>query len=430
MDEDEALARLRAADPAAGAEPDAERLAERTAEHRGDELAARRERRTPRWAAVAAVAAGALVVGGAGFGIGRAATDAPAPQAGTGQVATTPETMAGGGEARASADMSFSGGMGGRTTFTAQGLGDERSTAAAWALDAAGTVSAETASRAAEVLGVEGEPRQEGGWIVGPVDGNGPTVEIGNDGNASVWFYDPAIDELLTDVEPMPLPEPAEGSAAEEGMSSSSGDAGVPDVAPAEPTGEGPEADAATDGPGAVLRETLAALGVDAEAAEYEVQPHWSGGELQSVVAHQTAGGARTGLMWNAEVAGDRVYTLSGPLAPLVPLGDYEVVSPTEAVARLGDPRFGGSEVWRDDVMRIMPAPDERDWNAPPAAPPAAGDPIPWSVTDVTITAAELGLIEHWTDGDAALLLPAYELSDADGRTWRVLAVADEQLAF
>lgn len=79
-DEDEAVNRMRAADPAAGAEPDGERLAGLTKEHRADELAARRERRAPRWAAVAAVTAGALVVGGAGFGLGRA-TDEPAPQA-------------------------------------------------------------------------------------------------------------------------------------------------------------------------------------------------------------------------------------------------------------------------------------------------------------------------------------------------------------
>ena len=426
MDEDEAMARLRAVDPAAGAEPDAERLAERTAERRGDEIAVRRERRTPRWVAVAAVTAGALVVGGAGFGIGRAA-DAPPTGSDTDLVATAPEIMTGGGEARASADTAFAGGIGGRTTFTAQGLGDERSTAPAWAFDGAGTVSAATASRLAEVLGVEGEPRQEGGWVVGPTDGSGPTVQLGTDGAASVWFYDPAIDELVTTpVEPVPLPAPAEGD--EGGMSSSSGDAG--DIAPTEPTVEEPEPVDATDGPAAALRETLTALGVDGDGAEYEVQPHWSGGELQSVVAHQTVGGVRTGLMWNAEVAGDRLYSLSGPLAPLVPLGDYEVVSPTEAVARLGDPRFGGSEVWREDVMRIMPAPEERDWNAPPAAPPAAGDPIPWPVADVTITSAELTLTEHWTDGGATLLLPAYELSDADGRTWQVIAVADGQLAF
>ena len=214
MDEDEAMARLRAVDPAAGAEPDAERLAERTAERRGDELAVRRERRTPRWVAVAAVTAGALVVGGAGFGIGRAA-DAPPTGSDTDLVATAPEIMTGGGEARASADTAFAGGIGGRTTFTAQGLGDERSTAPAWAFDGAGTVSAATASRLAEVLGVEGEPRQEGGWVVGPTDGSGPTVQLGTDGAASVWFYDPAIDELVTTpVEPVPLPAPAEGDEA------------------------------------------------------------------------------------------------------------------------------------------------------------------------------------------------------------------------
>src|SRR5690625_1555881 len=85
MDEDEAVKRMRAADPAAGSEPDAERLADLTAQRRGDELAGRRERRSPRWAAVAAVAAGAVLPGGGlGYGPGRAPhgpppTPAPVP---------------------------------------------------------------------------------------------------------------------------------------------------------------------------------------------------------------------------------------------------------------------------------------------------------------------------------------------------------------
>ncbi len=48
----------------------------------------------------------------------------------------------------------------------------------------------------------------------------------------------------------------------------------------------------------------------------------------------------------------------------------------------------------------------------------------------MTITDARLGLaVQHQPDG-AAVLLPAYELSDAAGNVWSVVAVVDDQLDF
>ena len=59
-----------------------------------------------------------------------------------------------------------------------------------------------------------------------------------------------------------------------------------------------------------------------------------------------------------------------------------------------------------------------------------AGARFSWPVTDVTITDARLGLaVQHQPDG-AAVLLPAYELSAADGTVWSVVAVVDDQLDF
>ncbi|MCM3660277.1 hypothetical protein M3148_04600 [Georgenia satyanarayanai] len=442
MDEDEAVARVRGADPAAGTEPDGERLGALTEERRADELAARRARRGPRWAAVAAVAAGALVVGGgAGFGIGRATedpaptADAPAPLERT-AAAGVPETMS---SAGAAADMSYAGGYGGeRTTFTAQGLGDAAGSAPAWAFDGAGVFSEETATRVAEVLGVEGQPRLDGGWNVGPIDGSGPTLNIGPDAAVTVSYNDPALYEVLEGVEPA---EPMDDTAAEDGQTASArdGEAGTSVVEPfpadGAPAGEEPSAVApggtAPEDASGVLYETLGALGLDPDAAEYAEQQGWGGERVTSVVAHHVIDGVRTGYSWYAEVVDGEVLSLSGPLAPVVELGEYDVVSPAAAVERLTDPRFGGSPVWSDDIS-VMPLeePGGRSWDDPPAPPPAAGAPVPWSVTEVTITTAEPSLVEHWTDEGSSLLLPAYDLSDAVGRTWRVLAVADHELAF
>ena len=53
-----------------------------------------------------------------------------------------------------------------------------------------------------------------------------------------------------------------------------------------------------------------------------------------------------------------------------------------------------------------------------------------WQVKDVTITDARLGLAVQYQPDGAAVLLPAYELSDADGNVWSVVAVVDDQLDF
>lgn len=436
MDEDEAVSRVRGADPAAGAEPDGDRLAALTAERRADELAARRAR--PRWAAVAAVAAGALVVGGgAGFGIGRGTQD-PAPQADA--VASVPDersAAAGVPESMSSADMSAAGGYGGeRTTFTAAGLSDTGGSATAWAFDGASTFTEETVTRVAEVLGVEGEPRLEGGWNVGPADGSGPSLNIGPDAAVTVSFHDPALYEGMEDVEPA---EPLDDDAAVGGDGATGSEPGVAVVEPhsvdGAPAQDEPSAAApggtAPEGAAGVLYETLAALGLDPEDVEYAEQDGWAGNGATSVVGHHVVDGVRTGYSWYADVVDGEVLSFSGPLAPVVELGEYDVVSPAEAAERLTDPRFGGAVVWSEDVSIMpVPEPDGRSWDDPPAAPPAAGAPVPWSVTEVTITTAEPSLTEHWTDEGSSLLLPAYDLSDAEGRTWRVLAVADHELAF
>lgn len=460
MDEDRAVERMRAADPAAGATPEEDRLVELTVQRRGDELADRRARRSPRWAAVASVAAAALVVGGgAGYGLGRSAEE-PAPSADTdtvglarGDAAHEELAMS----APMSADRMMLPGFGGeRTVFTAQGLGQDAGTATAWAFDGASVFGEEAVLRAAEVFGVEGEARLEGGWAVGSADGSGPTLSIGPDAAVSVFYNDPALYELGADVSPMPLPEPHSGvddGGGEDGSASGAVEGDQPTAAPDEPIEVEPEplgviepapgADPAQEpavapggeapeGPAGLLYETLAALGLDPEGAEYSTQEHWAGEQATTVHAHQVVGGTRTGFSWHADVVDGEVLGFSGPLAPLVELGDYDVVSPTEAVERLGDPRFGGSVVWRDemDIMPALPEPSGRSWDDPPAAPPAAGSAIPWPVADVTIVSAEPALTEQYTADGASLLVPTYELSDADGRTWSVLAVADHELAF
>ncbi len=449
--DDEAFERLRAADPAAGSEPDLVALRSAVTARAqadavaGDQLATRRAR----WP-IAAAAAAALVLGsGGGYAVGAlqggSGADDSAVMADTRDGA---EADLGGGLAEESAgavgpqvatdgaaadeaglDQAWWGY--GRTEFTAQGLSDQGGSAQVLAVDAASVFDAATLASAAEVLGVAGEPQQDGGvWTVGPQDGSGPSLSMYPDGSAALNFYDPAADPWFCE-------RVEEDSAA--GADGAEGDVVEPMPACDEqdlgPAPEGPVAEQ-------LMRDLLTELGLDPAGFEMEND---GGGVWTYVTAYEVLDGERTGRAWNATFTGAGLHSLYGSLAPLVALGDYPVVSPTEAVARLSDPRFGTpGPMWLDDGIledtmsedslsdgsaTALPAPD-RPGTATVPDTPEPGSALSWPVAQVTITEAEL-VTQTQTDGSGALLLvPTYRLTATDGTVWSVLAVADEALDF
>ncbi len=455
--QDAYLDRLRAADPAAGSAPDLEALraavsARSAAESPGapvDELATRRRTRAGWPARVAAAAAAALVVGTGGYAIGAgqaASTEQGAPVislgGGSGQGTTSgsmpvgpagpvgPAVGGGGAESAGVAGDATSmidrwGGWWGRTVFTSSGLSTEPTRAQAWALDPTGVFSQETAAAAASALGLSGTPTLVyGAWQVGATDGTGPSLSLQPDGQGSLSYYDPTVD-------PWGCVTPDSGSRGEGGES----------LAPSEPVcsqrdlGPAPGGDAAA----ARLREVMAALGVDASA--YDVVTEDYGDDQWSyVTAYQVVDGQRTGVAWSAAMTGGGLSSLYGALAPAVSLGEYDVVSPAEAVDRLGDPRFGASGgypvVMEDTVAvpegaqsdEIAPAPEPTEPTLPPV--PGAGAAFSWPVQQVQITQARLGLAMTWQTDGSVVLVPTYELTDADGTAWSVIAVSDDALDF
>jgi len=458
---DEPFDRLRATDPAAGVEPDTEALRSAVAARTGhlaeghdataavpgspvadaaDELAARR-RRLPwgaRWTQVAAGVAALAVVGAGGFALG--AGQGGADQSATGSSLPAPVQLGGAApEAASGAASSADGlalaesrkimGFGGRAVYSGAGLSTEGGAARAWGFDAASTYSAETARRVAEALGVNGDPVLEwGSWTVGPNDGSGPTVQVQPDGLTSVSYYDPTIQ----------AGQCMDMATSPSGPTADTGPATMEQIAPGggacESGDPAPGADQAVER----TRELLRGLGVDDAGYEIAVGESWTP-ELASVMAERVLDGQRTGIAWNVTLAaGGEVQSLHGALAPVVDLGELEVVSPADAVARLADPRFGGS--WGGGVMPLLRAdqpmaepemgimPVEPEWTVPPT--PRAGAPLPWAVTEVTLTSARLGLGMTTLDDGSTVLLPSYELSDDTGSTWSVVAVADAHLDF
>lgn len=417
----------------------------------GVELAVRRARRRTGWlgaaAAVALVAvggggylAGAAVAGGPD-GVGESTAEAPimldapvgAADSRGAEPAPGPMAATDTGMAAESADQksSYPYGFWGRTVFHAgAGLSTSGSEAEAFGLDPAGVLSAETARRVGDTLGASGEPRQEGGsWVVGPADGSGPTVHVYADGSGSFDFSDPAHDPWSCPV----FPGKAEPGTTGEGGADSSEILPAPDCPTVTPDAAPAMGDAV-----AALRDVMDRLGVDPAGFELEAGESYEGDPWRYVTAWQVVEGQRTGLSWSASVSASGIANLYGFLAETISLGQYPVVSEAEAVERLGDPRFGASggmiaqaadaraaEEGDTASSDMMPAPNP---TVPPT--PTPGAQIAWPVTDVTITSGRLGVAQQYMPDGAMLLLPAYELRDADGNVWSVLAVAEDLLDF
>ncbi|MEV0950621.1 hypothetical protein [Promicromonospora sp. NPDC050249] len=171
------------------------------------------------------------------------------------------------------------------------------------------------------------------------------------------------------------------------------------------------------DGPSVMVEPDGGTARDEAEAEAESLEPLDAGGDLPTATGLVFHAGA--GLSDAPTTAEVRVAGTSGES-----LGSYPVISEVEAVERLGDPRFAGAVLGRT----TQEAPQEEA--GPLAATPVPGGPIAWPVEDVTIVAATLTEVRYTLSGAAVLLVPAYELRDADGNVWTVLAVDDEVLDF
>ncbi|MEI5583210.1 MULTISPECIES: hypothetical protein [unclassified Agromyces] len=426
-DQRDPMARLRAADPAAGVEARAGFADEVVARVTGEspavdgapvaDLSAERSRRRPGWMQVAAVAAALVVVGAVGYGAGATAVGGSnlaggaAPpislqgpsDAATAEGGAAPESAAGEEMVRepGTTDMTSPSWGTGRNSFTASGLSTSEGTAAAYAFDARAASTVDTVAALAAALGLDGTPELvDGAWAVGPRDGTGPALGVSLDGTLGFWYSDPGVS-------PWQCTDGAEVC---------------------EPTaGAVPSEQAAVD----ALRSLLESTGRDATAYEFSSETY-EGALTRSAQAWPVVDGQRVDQAWSVELSDRGMVGASGTLAELVPLGDAPIVSEQEAFERLSDPRFSAAITALPAEMRDMPATDLPAW-VPPTEPPAApqpGDPVSWPVNDVEIVDARLGLASQWQSDGGVVVVPAYEFTDADGGTWSVIAVAESELDF
>ena len=379
-------------------------------------------RRRPRWYAVTALAvAGMVGVGGYALGAQNNSSAPSQPSAAPGDVAGGPAPVArGNSDAPAitpqggaeSMQSSMVPGFFGHRTFKASGLSDTESTALGFTFDSSAVTPA-TIEALAAALGVTGAlEQQDGMWFVGPRDQSAPYFGVflysgldftyANPAN-SPWICPPADPA----VEPGGTPE---GGTEIEGCVSAT---------------PPPSEEAAIES----VRDFLVTLGRD--PVEFEFTSFvYEGASHREVQAWVLADGQRTEYSITVSVAGSGIASAYGPLAELVSLGEYSVVSEQEAFERLTDSRFGAHQTsWPADD----PASTEVITWTPPTAPPTTpgeGTAVAWPVTDVEITGARLILQGQYQDDGTVRIVPAYEFTASDGGTWSVIAVADEGLDF
>lgn len=492
FEDDEALARLRAADPASGAHPDLYRITQRLQGRTplgadttqgysfsdSSDLAVHVQDpgvRTGRGGLLVAAAVASLALGAGGYALGVTTGDDPAPSASDGTasdqddaspqnsdepVTAGAETMTeresyGAGESYgaaedAASDEAMGGGYAGPVVPVAgAGLSTEPTTGMVYGAStstAAQESAAEVLGRYAEELGIEGDVADEGfsAWVADATDGRSINV-YQQGGNTSVDYTNPAID---------PWCEEMKEEATRSGSESDVGWFGPGSVTPeaitcAEP-GPAPDDSAAV----ATVQEFLADAGIDHSGYTFTVDPMFGYPEAYSddsasatagpgedimpapvdeatvsVTVHDTSTPVEGYRAWHFSVTSAGVANGYLQLGEFVELGEYPVISPAEAVERASDSTFQQLGAYIPDLSYESTYLEE--WVEPEPLPPIEpGEPIPYPVSESTVTQVELhtGVLSLY-DG-TEYLVPVYDLADGKGNRWQVLGLAEDALNF
>lgn len=427
---DDDLRALRAHDPASGTTaPDAlrERVAALAA---APETALGPPRRTRRrgWLVAAAAVVAVAAVGGAFMltphdSVETVALTTPAP----GEIAPpigsgvgTGDTRANGGAMPRDAEFQLNGdvragwgGWWGHQRFVTPAFDDTAGAAHVYALDRAQYVTAETLARIATALGVPGEPSPseygEGWWMGAPKESE-PSLSIDpwNGGQVHYWSGVPDPVQRCVEAATADDPEPDWQSAYEQCR-----------IETPRPT-EQQVRDA--------MSAFLDALGIDESTVSVTVddeEGEFSSGTYTARAARIVDGVAAPVWIWVA-VSTEGLLHATATIGDIVSLGEYDIVSPAEAAARLNTSAFPPELTFfaRSDGDAEMPIAEENRIDPVPEP----GSAVPWSITEHEIVSARLGLTTVFGSYGTFYVVPAYEFTDAEGNRWSVIALAEEEL--
>ena len=453
MDEhftDDDLRALRAADPAAGIEAP-EALRDRVAGMPGEEPVSAPVplRRRRRWLLPVAAAGAVVAAIGVGYVWGTGGMDlgpAPAPLAvetGTPDDPAAPIGLGGGsgtqdapvagsipgavdlpGDGAAapfstSTSIAYGWGLPTRQRFILPTFEEMSGQASVYAVDARAQYSAEDAARVAATLGLTGDVRDfeeggGGGWIVG--DPSDSHFILTHWAGALAQFNKTGVEQPMTACHfAVSTRYPTLDGASHEVV-----DAFYAEVEHCLADTPMPTEEQAHE----ALRSFLAATGMDIESTHVTMTPDTEHRVLSATAAWVVQNNT-TEIMTSVRVSAAGLLYGSGPTGEVVSLGEYTIVSPAEAAARLNDPAFS---------PRLVSSPetdvDYPEYTTPTAPPelPGAGSTVPWHIAEHEIVSARLGLaLLHGPNGEQ-YLAPAYEFTASDETVWSVIALAEEGL--
>ena len=218
---------------------------------------------------------------------------------------------------------------------------DLGTTGSAWSLPVGQQPDLARILAVARTLGVQGDVRtlpvdQGGGWVVGPNDGTGPSLNVANDGLLSWWYNGMSSPTSVGCAKTEPssggvaaVPLPPETTVLVDPCQPPPPPANVPDKATAL----------------AKAKDLMASVGVN--AADYDFTAY-ADQYSASVTGFLQVGGHRSSLQTNVGFGAEgAVMWASGLLATPQPAADYPLVSGDIALQRLNDPSgrwmfFGG----------------------------------------------------------------------------------------
>lgn len=183
----------------------------------------------------------------------------------------------------------------------------------------------------------------------------------------------------------------------------------------------------------AAAQEWVESTGLDFPDLELAVSPYQDP-TSPTVFVEGTPDGVLAGqVQVHVSVGPQGVYQGSGTYAELRSLGDYPTISAVEAVARYGQRPF--AEDYGVQLPEDFSEGSFHDLQVPPVEPHVpeppevtAGMKIPLLLKEKTVTGAELVQGFVWTQAGTSLEVPAWRLTTEDGMHYAVLAVADEAI--
>lgn len=179
----------------------------------------------------------------------------------------------------------------------------------------------------------------------------------------------------------------------------------------------------------------LADAGVPVEDYTVRVPDYGERTSLYVPVEAWPTGYAYGPLHASATVGPAGVVEAYGSIGEMTSLGDYPVISPTEAVERYGEREFSmeyGISL-PEDYAELERDPDatitflEPDIDEAPEV--AEGMKVPLLLKDKEVTSAELVQGMMWTQS-GSMEVPTWKLKTDDGMTYPVLALADEAILY